>query len=210
MKKTLAMALAATMLFCAPAFAKIECAVDNNQNAVIYRSYKKIMHWMHVSNIDFMKTVYADENSFCHVQIMYQGPGWHKRIIDNKAEVIIDGVTYPIEKIVAAQTFTVKPAKNVAYADFLIPPEVVEKIKTFKDQLWFQFYIKDKEQGPMKLPAEELEEIRLITQLKYTDFEAVESGELKPIDPNEPKPEPSFKERIAKIMAEDDKTEETK
>lgn len=202
MKKTLAMALAATMLFCAPAFAKIECAVDNNQNAVIYRSYKKITHWMHVSNIDFMKTVYADEKSFCHVQIMYQGIGWHKRIIENKAEVIIDGVTYPIEKIVAAPTFTVKPAKNVAYADFLIPPELAEKIKNFKTQLWFQFYVKDKEQGPMKLPAEELEEIRLITQLKYTDFEAVESGELKPVDPDAPKPQPSFKERINKIMNE--------
>lgn len=202
MKKTLAMALAATMLFCAPAFAKIECAVDNNQNAVIYRSYKKIMHWMHVSNIDFMKTVYADENSFCHVQIMYQGIGWHKRIIEDRAEVIIDGEAYPIKKIVAAPTFTIKPAKNIAVADFLIPPELVEKIKNFKSQLWFQFYVKDKEQGPMKLPAEELEEIRLITQLKYTDFEAVESGELKPVDPNAPKPQPSFKERINKIMNE--------
>ena len=202
MKKTLAMALAATMLFCAPAFAKIECAVDNNQNAVIYRSYKKIMHWMHVSNIDFMKTVYADENSFCHVQIMYQGIGWHKRIIEDRAEVIIDGEAYPIKKIVAAPTFTIKPAKNIAVADFLIPPELVEKIKNFKSQLWFQFYVKDKEQGPMKLPAEELEEIRLITQLKYTDFEAVESGELKPVDPNAPKPQPSFKERINKIINE--------
>lgn len=202
MKKTLAMALAATMLFCAPAFAKIECAVDNNQNAVVYRSYKKIMHWMHVSNIDFMKTVYADENSFCHVQIMYQGIGWHKRIIEDRAEVIIDGEAYPIKKIVAAPTFTIKPAKNIAVADFLIPPELVEKIKNFKSQLWFQFYVKDKEQGPMKLPAEELEEIRLITQLKYTDFEAVESGELKPVDPNAPKPQPSFKERINKIMNE--------
>lgn len=202
MKKTLAMALAATMLFCAPAFAKIECAVDNNQNAVVYRSYKKIMHWMHVSNIDFMKTVYADENSFCHVQIMYQGIGWHKRIIEDRAEVIIDGEAYPIKKIVAAPTFTIKPAKNIAVADFLIPPELVEKIKNFKSQLWFQFYVKDKEQGPMKLPAEELEEIRLITQLKYTDFEAVESGKLKPVDPNAPKPQPSFKERINKIMNE--------
>lgn len=202
MKKTLAMALAATMLFCAPAFAKIECAVDNNQNAVIYRSYKKIIHWRHNSNIDFMKTVYQDESCFYHVQIMYGGIGWHKRIIENKAEIIIDGVTYPIEKVVAAPTFTIKPAKNIAVADFLIPPELIPKIANFKNQLWFQFYVKDKEQGPMKLPAEELEEIRLITQLKYTDFDAVESGELKPVDPDAPKPQPSFKERINKIMNE--------
>lgn len=205
MKKTLALALAATMLFAVPAFAKIECAVDNNQNAIIYRSYKKIMHWQHVSNIDFMKTVYSDENSFCHVQIMYQGPNWHKRIIGSKAEIIIDGETFPIEKIVAAPTFTVKPAKHVAYADFLIPPELVTKITNFKNQLWFQFYVKDKEQGPMKLPVEELEEIRLITKLKYTDFEAVEAGKLKPVDPNAPKPVIPFSQRLKAKMAEADK-----
>lgn len=203
MKKTLIMALTATVLFAVPAFAKIECAVDNAQNAVIYRAYKNVMHWRHSSTIDFMKTVRDDGSSFCHVQIKYQGIGFHKRIIENKADVIVDGVTYTIEKIVTAPTYTIRPAKHMAVADFLIPPEVVSKITNFKDQLWFQFYMKDKEQGPEKLPAEELEEIRLITKLTYEDFDAVESGKLKPIDPNAPKPELTFKERLKQKLAEE-------
>ena len=205
MKKTLAMALAATMLFAAPAFAKIECAVDNAQNAVIYRAYKNVMHWRHTSTLDFMKTVRSDNTSFYHVQIKYQGLGFHKRIIENQAEIIIDGVTYPIEKIVAAPTYTIRPAKHVAVADFLVPPEVADKIANFKNQLWFQFHMKDKEQGPEKLPVEELEEIRLITKLTYDDFDAVESGKLKPIDPNAPKPVLTFKERLKLKMQEGNK-----
>jgi hypothetical protein len=205
MKKSLIIAATLTMLFSLPAFAKIECAVDNAHNAVIYRSYKNIMHWRHTSTFDFMKTVYENNDSFCHVQIKYQGIGFHKRIIENNAEIIIDGVSYPIQKIVTAPSYTIKPAKHVAIADFLVPKEVVDKITSFKDQLWFQFYMRDKDQGPIKLPIEELEEIRLISTLKYEDFDAVESGELKPVDPNAPKPKLSFSERLKLKMQEENK-----
>ncbi len=196
MIKILSIVFAISIFFTVPAFARVICSIDNTQNAVMYRSYKKIMHFNNNDIIDFMKIVREDNTSSCYVQITYQGWGVNKRLISNTAEIIIDGTAYPIEKIVINNLHPVKPIKGMVKAEFLVPEDVQKKIIDFKKQLWFQFYANDKVLSPMKLPAEELEEIRLISKLKYEDFNAVSSGQLKPIDPNEPKPELSFSQRL--------------
>lgn len=194
--KIITIVLAISIFFTAPVFARVICSIDNTQNAVMYRSYKKIMHFNNNDIIDFMKIIREDNTSSCHVQITYQGWGVNKRLISNTAEVIIDGTAYPIEKVVANNLHPVKPIKGTTSAEFLVPEDVLERIADFKNQLWFQFYANDKILSPMKLPGKELEEIRFISKLKYEDFQAVSSGQLRPIDPNAPKQELSFSERL--------------
>lgn len=203
MKKTFVMVFTAAMLLAAPAFAKIECAVDNANNTVIYRSYKNAVHWGYTATVDFMKTVAKDDSSTYRLQIKYNGVNYHQKALGDKAEVIIDGVPYQVEKIVGGFKYTNSPDEHVTMADYLVPDELAEKMGKFENNLQFKFQMKGKEDVPEEVPMKELEEIRLITQLKYTDYDAVVSGKLEPIDPSKPRPEPTFRQKLIKKYGED-------
>lgn len=203
MKKTLAMTFAAAMLFAAPAFAQIECAVDNANDTVIYRSYKNAVHLGYTATVDFMKTVAKDDDSAYRLQIKYQGYKYHQKALGEKAEIIIDGTSYPVEKITGNIKYTNNPDEHVAIADYAVPEELAEKIGKFEEKVEFRFQMKGKDDAVEDVPMRELEEIRLITQLKYADYDDVVSGKLVPVDPSKPKRELTFREKLIKKYGED-------
>ena len=80
MKKTLLLALATTFLLSSSAFARIVVECDNYTDHVNYRSYKAIgMHG--VAEYAFIKSA-------------------PRYLMDKTADVIVDGVTYKIPKVV--------------------------------------------------------------------------------------------------------------
>lgn len=103
MKKTLVMALAATMLFAAPAFARIVVECDNYTDHVNYRSYKAIgMHG--VAEYAFIKSTSetSNENYYLRLTTVYRNHSSMapRYLMDKTADVIVDGVTYKIPKVV--------------------------------------------------------------------------------------------------------------
>lgn len=203
MKKTLAMTFAAAMLIAAPAFAQIECAVDNANNAVIYRSYKNALHMGYSATVDFMKTVQKNDDSSYRLQVKYQGYNYHQKRLGDTAQVIIDGTAYSVEKIIGNIKFTNNPDEHVAIADYSVPEELAEKIGKFEENLQFKFQMTGKEDVAEDVPMRELEEIRLITQLKYADYDDVVTKKLVPVDPSKPKPELTFRQKLIKKYGED-------
>lgn len=175
MKKTLALALALVTLVSTNAFAKIHCSVDNLRDEITYKANKKIMYFNSVTTIDFIKIVKSDEQANAYVLVNFHG--MRKKILENRAELIVDGVVYPMKKSIP--TFYVFQDPGVTVGNFKVPTEALPAIASFKDKIAFQFYIKGKEPKELTMGKKENEEIRLITSLKYTDFEAVDKGLIK-------------------------------
>lgn len=175
MRKILLTCLAATTLFACPAFAKIHTSVDNIHDTITYKAIKKIMYFNRVTNIDVMKTI--DSNNVASYGVLVKFNQMRKKIIENRAEIVIDDIAYPMKKVVPNFQVDQPPMLSVAY--FGIPAEAVTKIADFKKNIVFQFHIKGEKQQNLSLGAEENEELRLMTTLNYDDFDAVNDGKIK-------------------------------
>ena len=175
MKKILLTCLAAATLFACPAFAKIHTSVDNIHDTITYKAIKKIMYVNRVTNIDVMKTI--DSNNVASYGVLVKFNQMRKKIIENRAEIVIDDVAYPMKKVVPNLHVEQLPMFSTAY--FAIPDEAVIKIAEFKKDIVFQFHIKGEKQQNLTLGPEENEELRLMTTLTYDDFDAVNDGKIK-------------------------------
>lgn len=183
MKKILCLTLAATLLTCAPAFAKIRSSIDSAHDAVIYYTSKKVDYFSHSGIMRVTKNARQNDDDIFVIRMTYQGHGAHKTSLENTAEVIIDDKTYIINKIINPAEFTSKPQRYITYADFLVTPDIAEKIMNFEDYCWFKFTRKGKEPNTIKMKPYEQEEVRLIAKLKYNDFEAFEKKQIRPLEP---------------------------
>ena len=202
MKRILTIALASMMMFSATAFASIHRSIDNYQCASIYHTSKKVDYFSYSTILDITKTARQDNNNLFVLRVTYSGPGMHKAVINNDAAVIIDGMSYPVERLVHESSYSTKIQRGRTFADFIVSPEVCDKISKFNKYCWFQFSRQGKKPNVIKMSPYEQEEVRLIAKLRYEDFEALESGKLKPIDPDAPKPVLTFKERLKLKMQE--------
>ena len=175
MKKILLTCLAAATLFACPAFAKIHTSVDNIHDTITYKAIKKIMYMNRATTIDVMKTIDVNNNASYNVLVNFSG--MRKKIIENRAELVIDGIAYPIKKAIPLYHIEQPPAVSVCY--FGIPENTAAKIADFKDSIVFQFHIKGEKQQNISLGKKENEELRLMTTLNYDDFDAVNDGKIK-------------------------------
>ena len=185
MRKILCLTLAATLLSVTPAFAKIRSSIDSAHDAVIYYTSKKIDYFSHSGFLRITKNARQNNNDIFVARMTYQGHGAHKTSLENTAEVIIDDNTYIINKIINPAEYTTKPQRYITYADFLITPDIADKIVNYKNYCWFKFTRRGKEPNIIKMKPTEQEEVRLIAKLKYEDFEAFKRKEIQPIKPNE-------------------------
>lgn len=180
MKKILTMVLASMVMFSATAFAKIHCSVDNIYDTVTYKANKKIMYFSRVTTIDVLKTINSNNTANYYVLVNFNG--MRKKIIENRAEIVIDGIVYPIKKAIPVYPIYQDPGVAVGY--FEIPLEVAEKMNDYKNDIVFSFHIIGEKQQDISLGKEENEELRLMTTLSYNDFEAVNDGKIKVITKN--------------------------
>lgn len=187
MKKTLCLALTTTLLTVTPAFAKIRSSIDSAHDAVIYYTSKKIDYFSHSGFLRITKNARQNNDDIFVARMTYQGHGAHKTSLENTAEVIIDDNTYIIHKIINPAEYTTKPQRYITYADFLITPDVADKIINYKNYCWFKFTRKGKEPNIIKMKPAEQEEVRLIAKLKYEDFEAFKRKEIRPVEPRQSK-----------------------
>ena len=183
MKKIIAVLSMITTLFAFNAEASIHRTVDSSQNAVIYHTSKKIDYFNSLAILEITKTSRMEGNDDFVLQINYSGWGVNKHRVLDVAQVIVDDVEYNINKIIIPQ-IVVKPRKNLVQANFLVPKDVEEHIKNYKQYCWFRFSRDGKKPTLIKLNPKEQEEVRLIAKLRYEDFNALVSGELKPNVPN--------------------------
>lgn len=174
MKRALLISLAFTMLFSLPAFAKIHCEVDNLQDTISYKAIKKVMYINSVSTIDFIKTIHPDETNNYYVLVKFSN--MRKKILENKAEIIIDGYSYPIKK--ATPNFYIEQPTSMTVGYFKVTPEAIAAIQLFKNDMEFKFYIRGSEPKTLSFGDKENKEIQLITTLNYADFEKVNNGEI--------------------------------
>ena len=187
MKKILCIALATSMLYSLPALAKIRSSIDSAHDAVIYYTSKKVDYFSHSGIMRVTKNARQNNEDIFVIRMTYQGHGAHKTTLENTAEVIIDDKSYIINKIINPAEYTSKPQRYITFADYLVPPDVTEKITNFEKYCWFKFTRRGKEPNIIKMKPKEQEEVRLIAKLKYNDFEAFEKKEIRPIIPNVPK-----------------------
>ncbi len=174
MKRTLLISLALTIFFSLPALAKIHCEVDNLQDTISYKAIKKVMYINSVSTIDFIKTIHPDETNDYHVLVKFTN--MRKKILENPAEVIIDGSSYTIKK--DKPNFYLEQPASMTVGYFKVTPEAIDAIKLLKNDMEFKFYIRGSEPKTLSFGDKENKEIQLITTLNYADFEKVDNGEI--------------------------------
>lgn len=159
--------------------ASINHVIDGSQNAAIYQTSKKTVYFNRVSVLNIAKTARPNGNDTMVLQIMYQGIGVAKAPVDNTAKVIIDGVYYPIQKIIKTNEYVIKPVQNKTFADFSVPSELMDKIANYKHYCWFEFNRVGKKPNVIKMSEKEQEEVRLISKLTYADYNDFIAGRIE-------------------------------
>lgn len=174
--------VAALVLTLQPAtYASIHGAIDGSQNVAVYQTSKKTVYFSQTSALDIVKTARPDGTNTMILHIMYQGIGAAKAPLLDTAYVIVDGVRYPVQKIVQQSYYATKVARNKTFADFLVTDDVLDKIQKYQQYCWFEFIRQNKKANTIKMSSNEQEEVRLIAKLTYNDFEAFDNGDIKPV-----------------------------
>ncbi len=170
------------------AYAGIHRSIDNTSDAYIYAISKRIMRMNSVDRLEFTKTARQDHQDFFIINIKFHGPGRDKLFAQNQGYVVIDEIEYPISKYISPVPVPgQKRVKGLCEANYIVPQEVQDKIAAFTNGCYFKFGLQNKDIVAYKLSQKEQEELRLIANLRFEDYEKLESGEIKPREISENK-----------------------
>lgn len=102
MKKVLSLAVAATMLFAAQAYARIVVECDDYNDSVNYRSYKTVGAYG-ITEYAFIKSTKENEKDEYYLRLSTSFRNHSSKaaryLTGKKVDVIADGVTYSIPKV---------------------------------------------------------------------------------------------------------------
>ena len=144
MKKML-FVTALLLMFSFPAHARIIVEADNFTDTISYRTFKNIGTYG-IREYSFIKNIDRNENAKYFLRLIINFTNHSstasRYLMDNVADLTIDGQTYKIKKAVREylpRSFQL--INTFDYAYYAIPPEYAEAIAHAKKQVSFTFYV---------------------------------------------------------------------
>ena len=178
--KKVAFLTAALLAVSVSAFAKVGAVYDFQHDAVIYNTSKKSTGIDAVTMLDFYKTVTKDNKGYYHAVARIYGvakdfkpTGRALLVVDNE---MLELTAVPFNAYSMTNDFDPK----MTLLDYVLPENYVDKLRNHKSQIGVQVFFSSGEKPKiLTLDKKGNEELRLITNLRYGDFEGVKNGTIK-------------------------------
>ncbi|MBQ0068052.1 MAG: hypothetical protein KBS60_07745 [Phascolarctobacterium sp.] len=178
MKKIAVMATV-LMAVAVSAFAKVETVYDFQHDAVIYNTSKKSTGIDAITTLDFYKTVTKANAAYYHVVARIYGvtkdfkpTGKALLVVDNE---MLDLQAVPFNHYAMSNDFDPK----MTMLDYALPENLVSKLRNHQSQIGLQVFFDGEKPRILTLDKKGNEELRLITNLKFADYEGVKKGTIK-------------------------------
>lgn len=165
MKKML-FVTALLLMFSFPAHARIIVEADNFTDTISYRTFKNIGTYG-IREYSFIKNIDRNENTKYFLRLIINFTNHSstasRYLMDNVADLTIDGQTYKIKKAVREYLPRSFQMINVFdYAYYAIPPEYAEAIAHAKKQVSFTFYVPNRKPDTISFSEAKQPEIKNI------------------------------------------------
>lgn len=154
------------LMFTIPAHARIMVEADNFTDTISYRTYKNIGAYG-IREYSFIKNIDHNENTKYYMRLIINFTNHSstasRYLMDNLADLTIDGQTYKIKKAVREYLPRSFQMINVFdYAYYVIPQEYAEAIAQSKKLVSFTFYVPNRKPETISFSEEKQPEIKNI------------------------------------------------
>lgn len=166
-----------------PAQARYKCHVNSPTNEVVYYATKMNDNFSKADVIEFGKCVKKDNSASYYLIAGFMGKKLGTFFLSDEGKIIVDGVAYTITKDLTAAHLLgrYKPDKSSLYAEYFIPGEIAEKIKSSKGHITFLFVIENRDEKMLDFGIKTADEIRFVANRSFEDYALVSKNKLKPI-----------------------------
>lgn len=177
--RKVAFAAAALLAVSASAFAKVETVLDTQHSAVIYNTSKKSTGVDAVTTLDFYKVVTKAEEGYYHVVARIYGVA-KTYVPTGKALLVVDNEMMPVAAVPFNRyAMSNDFGSNMSMLDFALSESMVSKLRNHKSSLGLQVFFEGEKPKILTLDKKGNEELRLMTNLRYADYEGVKNGTIK-------------------------------
>ena len=179
MKKTFLIVLL-LMTVVLPVQARYKCEVNSATNEVVYSATKMKDNFSKADMIEFGKSVKKDNIANYYVVPAFMGKSLGSFFLSDEGKIIIDGLTYSIFKDTTASHIRMRPDKSTLLAEYCVPNDIADKIKTSKGKIVFLFTIEGRDEKVLDFGLKTSDEIRFVANRNFEDFRAGAKKQLVP------------------------------
>lgn len=172
--------LAGVLGFGFAAHAEVGCMYDSQHDVVVYNTSKRATSLTNIATLDFYKTVTNANESYYHATVRLTGIN-EKTKSEPFAMLIVDNKMYKVFPT-PFKKFDITNGREtyMLVLDYEIPADLIAKASAYKSQIGLQIFVDGEKSRILTLGAEGNKELKLISKLKYADYDAVKSGKIVP------------------------------